>query len=137
MFIAETKIRVRYSETDQMSYVYYGNYAQYYEVARVEALRSIGTSYKELENAGFMMPVIQMNINYKMPALYDEELKLVTYIKKLPTVKMEFHYEIYNTDNMLINSAITTLVFVHKETRKPCRCPKWFSDLFKNLILTD
>ncbi len=129
MFISEFKIRVRYSETDQMSYVYYGNYAQYYEVGRVEALRSIGTSYKALEDSAIMMPVVQMNTTFKKPARYDDILCIVTKIKKKPDVKMEFFYEIYCND-ILINTAETILVFVDKKTMKPCHCPQWFSDLF-------
>ena len=130
MFISETKIRVRYAETDKMAYVYYGNYAQYYEVGRVEALRFLGTSYKMLESSGIMMPVIQMLTNFKKPALYDDILTIKTIIKEKPTVKMRFFYDIYNDGNILINQGETTLVFVHHDTMKPCHCPQWFADLF-------
>lgn len=134
MFLSEFKIRVRYSETDQMGFVYYGNYAQYYEVARVEALRSIGTSYKALEDSGIMMPVVHLNVAYKRPAHYDDELIIITKICKKPTIKMEFSYEVYSNGN-LINTAETILVFVDKKTMKPCHCPQWFSDLFLNFNL--
>jgi acyl-CoA thioester hydrolase len=131
MFKSETIIRVRYAETDQMGFVYYGNYAQYYEVARVEALRNIGISYKSLEESGIMMPVVQMNINYKKPAYYDDILRIVTNIKFIPPLKMEFLYEIYNSNNILINNGETILVFVSKETMKPCQCPLWFIDILE------
>jgi len=128
-----TKLRVRYSETDQMGYVYYGNYAQYYEVARVEALRQLGTSYRFMEENGVMMPVVNLQINYKKPALYDDELTIKTTIKELPTTKMTFYYNIFNKNEVLINQGETTLVFVDKNTHKPCRCPNWFIEiLIKN-----
>jgi acyl-CoA thioester hydrolase len=131
MFKSETIIRVRYAETDQMGFVYYGNYAQYYEVARVEALRSIGISYKSLEDSGIMMPVVKMSINYKKPAYYDDILRIVTKIKFIPTIKMEFLYEIYNSNDVLINSGETILVFVSKATMKPCQCPNWFINILE------
>ncbi len=130
MFISETKIRVRYAEVDKMGYVYYGNYAQYYEIGRVEALRSLGTSYKKLEDSGIMMPVIQLTTNFKKPAFYDDELTIRTMVKEKPTVKMRFYYEIYNAQNTMINYGETMLIFVHQETMKPCRCPELFSELF-------
>ena len=77
-FIHETKVRVRYGETDQMGYCYYGNYAQYFEVGRVEALRSLGCSYKALEDQGIMLPVSEYNVKYKRPAYYDDELTIQT-----------------------------------------------------------
>ena len=130
MIISETEIRVRYVETDQMSYVYYGNYAQYYEIGRVEAFRQLGTSYKLLEDSGIMMPVVSMVINYKRPALYDDILTIKTIIKELPTTRIRFEYEIYNQNNELINTAETILVFVNRTNMKPCRCPQWFLNLF-------
>ena len=78
MFKSETKIRVRYAETDQMGYCYYGNYAQYFEVARVEALRSLGVTYKTMEENGIWLPVVDFSINYLQPAYYDEELTILT-----------------------------------------------------------
>ncbi|MFZ4739584.1 MAG: acyl-CoA thioesterase [Bacteroidales bacterium] len=130
MFISETKIRVRYAETDKMGYVYYGNYAQYYEVGRVEALRFLGVSYKALEDKGVMLPVVHLNINFKKPAFYDDELTIRTIIKEMPDTKMKFYYEIYNDNKLLINQGETILVFVHHQTMKPCHCPQWFRDLF-------
>ncbi len=134
MLESTTKLRVRYSETDQMGYVYYGNYAQYYEVARVDALRQLGTSYKQMEDWGVMMPVVNLQINYKKPALYDDELTIVTTIIELPSSKMTFFYKIFNQNNVLINEGETTLVFVDKKTHKPCRCPHWFSDILKKNV---
>ena len=101
MYSFETKLRVRYGETDQMGFAYYGVYAQYYEVGRVELLRSIGISYKNIEAMGFALPVVNLNINYKKPALYDDEITIVTTIRKMPSAKIFFHYETYNDDNDL------------------------------------
>lgn len=128
MLISETKIRVRYGETDQMGYVYYGNYAQYYEVARVEALRKIGFSYKEIEAKGIHLPVLDYSIHYNKPAYYDDELTIVTTIRELPSVRITFHYECFNEKKELLNTGVVTLVFIDKERNKPCIPPDWFMD---------
>jgi len=130
MLIFETKIRVRYAEIDKMGYVYYGNYAQYYEVGRVEALRHLGTNYKSLEESGIMMPVIQLITNFKKPAFYDDELTIRTLVKEKPGVKIKFFYEIYNNKNILLNYGETILVFVHKKTMKPCTVHNGFLNYF-------
>jgi acyl-CoA thioester hydrolase len=119
-------VRVRYAETDKMGYVYYGNYTQYYEVGRVEALRSLGTSYKEMEDSGVMLPVYTCNLKYLKPALYDDLLVIKTTIRELPTLKITFDYEIYNQKNELLNTGNTTLVFINMSTNKPCRAPESF-----------
>ncbi len=124
----ETTIRVRYAETDQMGYVYYGNYAQYYEVGRVEALRELGFSYKDMEEKGIMLPVLDLTINYKKPAFYDDEITIVTTIKEIPSVRITFDYECYNSNKELLNTGKVTLVFIDKKTNKPCQPPNWFSE---------
>ena len=106
MYISETTVRVRYAETDRMGYVYYGNYPQYYEVGRVEALRQIGTSYKEMEDNGVMLPVYTCNIKYHKSALYDDLLVIKTSIKVLPAVRISFDYEIYNQNNQKVSQHI-------------------------------
>jgi len=119
MYKHTTQIRVRYSETDRMNYVYYGNYAQYFEVARVEALRNLGISYKELEEKeGVMLPVLDYHIKFFKPGYYDELLTINTSIIKMPEARIAFEYEVYNEKNELINKASTTLVFVNKIHRK-------------------
>jgi len=126
MYIFETNIRVRYAETDQMAYVYYGNYPMYLEVARVEMLRSLGFTYKGFEEIGIMLPVVDLFIKYFKPALYDDLLRIKITVKKIPSSKIVFDYEIYNEKNDLLTTAITTLVFISKETRKICRPPEIF-----------
>ena len=127
MIKAETKLRVRYGETDQMGYAYYGVYAQYYEVGRVEAMRLLGFSYKDVENRGILMPVTEYTINYKKPAFYDDEVRIVTYVKELPTgARIVFDYECYNQNNELLNTGKVTLVFLDKARNKPVMAPDWF-----------
>ena len=124
MYISKTTVRVRYGETDQMGYVYYGVYAMYYEVGRVESLRQLGLTYKEIEVMGVIMPVLENKSKYLVPARYDELLTIVTTIKEKPSVKIRFEYEIFNEENKLINQGETLLAFVDKNTNRPCRPPE-------------
>lgn len=126
MFKSETSLRVRYAETDRMGYVYYGNYAGYYEVGRVEALRSLGMSYREMEDSGIMLPVLNYSIKYYKPSFYDDLLTIQTTIPELPTTRIKFVYKMYNTENVLLNEGETTLVFVNIKTGKPCHAPADF-----------
>lgn len=117
-------LRTRYAETDQMGVVYYGNYPQYLELGRVEWLRSIGFTYKAMEEEGVMMPVVSLQIQYKKPALYDELITIRTKLKELPSTKIEFDYEILNERGELLSTANTILVFVDAKTFRPVRCPE-------------
>lgn len=136
MFSTDINIRVRYAETDQMGYVYYGNYATYFEVARVEAMRGLGISYKELEEQGVMMPVLELKTKYIRPARYDQNLTIRISIKELPKVRIVFGYEVFNENQELLNIAETTLVFVDSKSMKPVFAPdiiishlsKYFND---------
>ncbi len=125
MYQHETTIRVRYAETDQMGVVYYGNYSQYYEVGRVEALRALGLSYKEIEEKGIIMPVAKMNIKYVLPAKYDELLRVVTIITEKPDKRITFRCEIYNEQNDLINFGDVTLVFMDVQSKKVIVIPDY------------
>ena len=131
MYLSETKVRVRYAETDKMGYCYYGNYATYFEVARVEMLRSLGMSYKQMEDNGILLPVLDFQIKYLKPAFYDEELTIQTRIEEIPKVRITFHYETYNSKEEKINFASTTLVFVDDETKKPMTAPEDFVESLK------
>ncbi|MEO5911835.1 MAG: thioesterase family protein [Pelobium sp.] len=136
MFVFETRIRVRYADTDQMGYMYYGNYAAFYEVARTEMLRSVGMTYKSMEQDGIMMPVLEMKSKYIKPALYDEEIKIKVIIDQKPGVRILFKYELYNQLDELINLAETTLVFFDMQKNKPCLPPKNFSDKIETYFST-
>ncbi|GGF21711.1 acyl-CoA thioesterase [Echinicola rosea] len=131
MFTAETHVRVRYAETDQMGYVYYGNYAMYFEVARVESLRQIGFSYKDMEDQGIIMPVLESHSNYLRPGRYDELLTIKTIIKEMPGIKIRFDYEIVNEEDILIHQGYTLLTFLKKDNHRPCRPPADLLDLLK------
>jgi acyl-CoA thioester hydrolase len=130
MLQSTTKIRVRYAETDQMGYVYYGNYAQFFEVARVEMLRDLGVSYKQMEATGVMMPVLEYTTKYIRPAKYDELLTIKTTVGTMPNTRIIFDFETYNEANELINVAQATLVFVSTETLRPCRAPQVLAHIF-------
>ena len=122
----ETQIRVRYGETDQMGYLYYGNYAQYYEVGRAELIRSVGFPYKSMEeNHGIMMPVTSMNIRYIRPALYDELLTVKTSMRHLPDEFITFHYEIFNEKGKLLNGATVKLCFMDIQTKRRISTPEY------------
>jgi acyl-CoA thioester hydrolase len=124
MYTSETTVRVRYGETDQMGYVYYGVYAMYYEVARVESLRKLGLTYKSLEAQGIIMPVLENKSKYIAPAYYDELLRIVCVVREKPGVRIRFTYEIFNEENKLIHMGETLLVFVDRRTSKPCPPPE-------------
>jgi len=124
-------LRVRYGETDQMGYVYYGLYAQFYEVGRVEMIRSLGLSYKSFEKGGIMMPVLELKSKYIRPARYDDLLSIHTTLIQLPSTRIIFSYEIYNEEKTLLNTGETTLVFVNMETGKPCSPPESLMEALK------
>lgn len=116
-----------------MGYCYYGNYAQYFEVGRVEALREIGMSYRQLEENGVMLPVSDFTVKYIFPAKYDDLLTITTYVSKLEGVRLTFDYEIHNEDDKLVATASTTLVFVNKQSMRPASPPDEFIALLSNL----
>jgi len=124
MIHTEIQIRVRYGETDQMGFVYYGNYAVYFEVARVEALREMGIRYRDMEDGGICLPVVDFKIKYLKPAYYDDLLIIKTKMKLFTGTKISFDYETYNQEGVLLNTAETTLVFVDVKTMKPSRAPE-------------
>lgn len=129
MITHDVEIRVRYAETDQMGYVYYGNYATYFEVARVETFRAVGFSYKEMEDEGIMMPVLEYKTKYIKPAYYDDLLTIKVSIKEKPGIRIRFEYEVYNEAGVLLNVSETTLVFVNKNTGKPAIPGAYFQAL--------
>ncbi len=124
MYISETTIRVRYADTDQMSVVYYGNYAAYFEVGRTESIRQLGFTYKDLEAKGIMMPVVELHAKYLRPAKYDDLLTIRTTLRELPTDhKMEFHTEIFNESKKLLCTGRVVLFFLHISDQKRAKMP--------------
>jgi len=132
MYSAETKIRVRYGETDQMGYLYYGFYALYYEVGRAEAIRELGFTYRQMEEMGIMMPVVELNAKYFRPAQYDDLVTVRTILKELPEgSKIQFHSELYNENSELLNKGVTTLVFYDPVKKEKTQMPAELLDKLK------
>ncbi|WP_034228336.1 acyl-CoA thioesterase [Aquimarina pacifica] len=125
---SETVIKVRYSETDQMGVVHHGNYAQYLEVARIEWLAQLGISYKSMEENGIILPVYALDFKFNKSAFFDDQLIVKTSLRKIPSVKIIFDFEIFNSDKELLTIASATLVFVDGKTRKPIKCPSYLLD---------
>jgi acyl-CoA thioester hydrolase len=127
LFSHTTHVRVRYAETDQMGYVYYGHYAAYYEVARTEAFRALGLPYAAMEaEAGVMLPVVELGIRYHRPGRYDDLLGLTVRVEKMPTASsIRFEVECRNEAGELLNTGFTTLVFAAKATGRPTRIPDY------------
>jgi len=131
MYKFATHLRVRYGETDQMGYVYYGNYASYFEVGRVEALRHLGMSYKALEESGIMLPVLEHHSYFHQPAVYDDLLEVEVSIPEMPNVRIHFRYKVLNEERQLIHSGETVLVFMNTLTKRPCRPPQQMLSLLQ------
>ena len=134
MIESSYEIRVRYAETDKMGYVYYGNYATYFEVARVELFRKHGVSYKEMEEEGIMMPVLEQKTKFVLPAKYDDLLTVVPKIPKKPGIRVTFEYEVFNEKKELLTIASTTLVFIDMKTGKPTAPPSYFEKILDENI---
>ena len=124
----ETQFRVRYGETDQMGIVYHGNYAQYFEVGRLEWLRDLNISYKKMEEDGIILPVVSLSVKFKKSACYDDLIKVKTQLVKMPTASIEFEYEITNEIGEVLATGNTILAFIDKSTNRPMRCPKFILD---------
>ena len=124
MYEFNTQVRVRYAEADPMNVVYYGNYAQYFEVGRVESLRNLGISYKGIEEIGIMLPVVELNIKYLRPAKYDDLLTIKSQIKELPTDhRIIFDQEIYNEEGKLLTIGKVKLYFMDSKLGKRASMP--------------
>lgn len=125
MFSSETKIRVRYAETDQMGVVYHSNYFPYFESARAEAIRQLGMTYADMEKTGIIMPVVDVHVRFLRPALYDDLLTIKTMLKELPVHhKIEFHHEVFNEKDELLCSGKIILYFMEKEGMKRTTMPE-------------
>lgn len=126
-----TQVRIRYVDVDQSGFVYNGNYATFYEVGRTESLRQMGHSYKEIEDKGYWMPLVNQYSRFYKPAHYDDLLTIKTSIPTLPEARIRFEYQIFNQKEELINEGYNELIFLGKESARPQRAPKWFVDILK------
>ena len=131
MISFETKIRVEYHHTDQMGVVHHSNYVKFFEVARTEWLRANGLTYAEMERRGVMMPIVDVAVKYRNPALYDELISVTAFVDEAPMARMTFRYEVRGEDGRDIASGSTTLGFIDKETRRPVRAPQWLLEVIK------
>ncbi len=126
MYVSETRVRVRYAETDQMNVVYHGNYAQYFEVARVESIRELGFSYKDMEAMGILMPLVELHTKFLRPAHYDDLLTIRTTLKELPADhRIEFHQEVFNETGRLLTIGRVVLYFIQAATREKTTMPEF------------
>jgi acyl-CoA thioester hydrolase len=124
MIVHETQLRVQYYETDQMGVVHHSNYIRYFETGRTELMRNLDLSYIELENSGIVMPITAVEVKYLYPAYYDNIIRIRSFIKEIPKVRVTFYYEIYNEQEKLLVEGSTTLAFVNKTTGRPQRVPE-------------
>ena len=129
MTVHQTRLRVRYAETDQMDVVYYGNYAQYFEVGRVESIRQLGLSYKNMELDGVILPVVELTIKYLRPAHYDDLLTIRTTIREIPVDhRILFHQEVYNEQGKLLTAGKVLLYFLKKDTKEKTKIPAYLEE---------
>ena len=127
----ETKIRVEYHHTDQMGIVHHSNYVKFFEVARTEWLRANGLTYAEMERRGVMMPIVDVAVKYRNPAVYDELISVTAFVDAMPMARMTFRYEVRGEDGREIASGSTTLGFIDSQTRRPMRAPQWLLEVIK------
>ena len=131
MISFETKIRVEYHHTDQMGIVHHSNYVKFFEVARTEWLRAMGVTYAEMERRGVMMPIVDVAVKYRNPALYDELISVTAFVDEAPMARMTFRYEVRGEDGREIATGSTTLGFIDSQTRRPQRAPQWLLEVIK------
>lgn len=131
MISFETKIRVEYHHTDQMGIVHHSNYVKFFEVARTEWLRAMGITYAEMERRGVMMPIVDVAVKYRNPALYDELISVTAFVDEAPMARMTFRYEVRGEDGREIATGSTTLGFIDSQTRRPQRAPQWLLEIIK------
>ncbi len=132
MYQFNYKKRVRYAETDKMGYLYYGHYAKYYEIGRVEAIRSLGTSYASMEDdMGIMLPVLSLESRYIKPAFYDEEIEIQSILNEMPDKMITFHHKLLNSNQEIINKATVKLFFVDMQSGKRVSAPNILTDQLK------
>lgn len=135
MYNSETKIRVHYALTDQMGMVYHGHYAQFYEIGRTEAIRTLGYTYKDIEAMGVIMPVVDVHTRFLRPAKYDDLITVKTTLRNLPEDhKILFHSMIYNESDHLLNSGAVTLYFLDAKTMKRCQMPLILKEKLDNFF---
>jgi len=131
MIVHRTDIRVRYADTDQMGFVYYGKYAEYFEVGRVELIRSLGISYREIEERGIMLPVVELEVRYLAPAFYDELLSVKTIVPEIPRSSLLTTYEVIKPDGKITVKGLVKLAFIDRGRMRPVRAPEYMVEAMR------
>jgi len=132
--VARFVVRVIYADTDQMGLAYYGNYLRWFEVGRTEMLRELGMSYRQVEEAGFRMPVLEARCRYLRPARYDDELVIETTLVHRGRASLRFEYRVLRrTDGELLANGQTAHCFLDAEGRA-VRMPPFFVELLDRAI---
>lgn len=137
MISHEIQIRVLYKHTDQMGVVHHSNYINFFEAARTELMREIGLTYAEVERRGVMMPILDVHIKYRQPALYDEVITVRASISNMPMARVDFDYEVLGEDGRSIATGTTTLGFIDSTTRRPLRAPQWLVEVLRPYVEED
>lgn len=131
----ETKIRVRYADTDKMQFVYNGKYLEYFEVGRTELLRGYGLAYSEVEKMGYQLPLIEANVKYKKPAHYDDLLKVTATVKDIYSARLRIDYTIERDGTKdLIAEGFTEHIFIKEDSKKPVRPPKFYIEALEQYL---
>lgn len=130
----EIKVRVRYGETDRMGYAHHSVYALYFEEGRTELLRKFGMDYKTMEDNGYILPMASLNIDYMKPAKYDDILTVKTILREKPGVRLNFKYEVYDSQGEMVCKALGKMVFADKITGRPCRPYPAFVELVNRVF---
>ncbi len=132
--ITKTQITVRYAETDQMGIVHHSVYPIWYEAARTEAIKKIGMNYSTLERNGVMLPLVELNCKYNVPAEYEDVLTITVEIAKLTPARIVFHYQIFkNGIEKPINTGSTIHAWVGKDL-KPINLKKQYPEIFEKIL---
>lgn len=134
MISHDIQIRVLYKHTDQMGVVHHSNYINFFEAARTELMREIGLTYAEVERRGVMMPILDVHIKYRQPALYDEVITVRASVSKMPMARIDFDYEVIGEDGRQIAAGTTTLGFIDSTTRRPLRAPQWLVEVLRPYV---
>ena len=127
MYSHATQIKVRYGETDKMGVVYHSHYIEYYEVARTECMRSLGFTYRAMEESGIILPVTKVESKYKDSLYYDDDIQVKATIQEMPGFKIKFYYDVIK-DEKVVNEGFTELVFYDVNKKRPCKPPQLLLD---------
>ncbi|HPI38607.1 MAG TPA: thioesterase family protein [Ignavibacteriaceae bacterium] len=135
MLETEFEIRVRYADTDKMQFVYNGKYLEYFEVGRTEMLRKTGFSYRQLEESGYQLPLLDSYVRYVNYAQYDDLLLIKSRLNEIPSVKMKINYQIFRKrDGLLVAEGYTTHAFIRTDTKKATRVPEVFLNIIRKFF---